>query len=230
MAEFERATGISKRVVYRLFPGGWAEVLAEAGRIEGTRVVGAKEVVERLARLEQELGRGVTWNELMKKRPGEEPGHPAPSQTGASEESGGGAEATGTEGTCVDVAPPPASPTAHPPAAGEEAAPGFGRPIGARVMVCEPVNEMGVVLLFGDVGKELGYRVLGAQGGFPDCEALRRGPSGRWEQVRIEFEFKSGNFAKHGHDARGCDVIVCWENDWPGCPLEVVELKKHVAA
>ena len=22
-----------------------------------------------------------------------------------------------------------------------------------------------------------------------------------------------------------CDLIVCWENNWPECPLEVIELK-----
>jgi hypothetical protein len=22
-----------------------------------------------------------------------------------------------------------------------------------------------------------------------------------------------------------CDMIVCWEHNWPECPLEVIELK-----
>lgn len=40
------------------------------------------------------------------------------------------------------------------------------------------------------------------------------------------FEFESRNFREHGHDARGCDVIVCWRHNWTECPpeLEVVEL------
>lgn len=33
---------------------------------------------------------------------------------------------------------------------------------------------------------------------------------GRWERVRIEFEHKSSNF---DHDPKGCDIIVCWEDN-----------------
>jgi hypothetical protein len=28
----------------------------------------------------------------------------------------------------------------------------------------------------------------------------------------------------HGHDPAGCDLIVCWQHDWPDSPLEVIEL------
>ena len=27
---------------------------------------------------------------------------------------------------------------------------------------------------------------------------------------------------------RRLDIIVCWEHNWPECPLEVIELKKLV--
>jgi hypothetical protein len=27
----------------------------------------------------------------------------------------------------------------------------------------------------------------------------------------------------------GCDTIVCWEHNWPDCPVEVLELKTAVA-
>jgi hypothetical protein len=30
------------------------------------------------------------------------------------------------------------------------------------------------------------------------------------------------------HDLKGCDMIVCWEHNWPECPLEVLELKSLV--
>jgi hypothetical protein len=46
--------------------------------------------------------------------------------------------------------------------------------------------------------------------------------------VRIEFEFRSRTFRDHGHDPDGCDLIVCWEHNWPECPLEVVELRKVI--
>lgn len=87
-----------------------------------------------------------------------------------------------------------------------------------------PVNEQGVVFLFGMVALELGYVVEIVRTGFPDCEAKRRVGKDRWERIRIEFEFQSRSFLGHGHDKNGCDVIVCWENNWPDCPLEVVEL------
>jgi hypothetical protein len=42
----------------------------------------------------------------------------------------------------------------------------------------------------------------------------------------VEIEFQSRNFLLHHHDAKVCDVIVCWEHNWPECPeeIEVVEL------
>jgi hypothetical protein len=48
------------------------------------------------------------------------------------------------------------------------------------------------------------------------------------QPVRIEFEYQSRNFMKHMHDVKGCDVIVCWEHNWPECPIEVIELKSLV--
>jgi hypothetical protein len=46
--------------------------------------------------------------------------------------------------------------------------------------------------------------------------------------VKIEFELESRNFLRHMHDPAKCDIIVCWEHNWPECPLEVIELKKMV--
>jgi hypothetical protein len=51
---------------------------------------------------------------------------------------------------------------------------------------------------------------------------------GKLQPVRIEFEYQSRNFMKHMHDVKGCDVIVCWEHNWPECPIEVIELKSLV--
>jgi hypothetical protein len=87
-----------------------------------------------------------------------------------------------------------------------------------------PVNEQGVVFLFGMVARELDYVVEIVRTSFPDCEAKRRVGKDRWEKIRIEFEFQSRNFLSHGHDKDGCDVIVCWENNWKDCPIEVLEL------
>jgi hypothetical protein len=68
--------------------------------------------------------------------------------------------------------------------------------------------------------------VEAVQAGFPDCEAKRQVDAGKWQRVRIEFEFESRNFRDHGHLPDGCDLIVCWKHNWQDCPphLEVVEL------
>jgi hypothetical protein len=89
-----------------------------------------------------------------------------------------------------------------------------------------PVNEMGVVFLFGVMAQQLGFVVHRLQTEFPDCEAMRRVGDERCQLVRIEFEFESRNFLKHMHEASGCDLIVCWRHNWPECPLEVLELKR----
>lgn len=104
----------------------------------------------------------------------------------------------------------------------------LGEPLNFRGLQHAPINEQGVVFLFGMVCRELGYLVESVQTGFPDCEGKRRIDNRRWERVRIEFEFKSSNFVKHGHDPTLCDLIVCWEHDWLDCPMEVVELRKQI--
>lgn len=95
-------------------------------------------------------------------------------------------------------------------------------------LVCGPTNELGVVLLFGALAEKLGFLVLRVQTEFPDCEAWRVVEKERLQQVRIEFEYQSRNFWSHGHDPAGCDLIVCWEDNWPECPVEVVELRSMV--
>jgi hypothetical protein len=108
--------------------------------------------------------------------------------------------------------------------------PTYGNPIDFRGLRHEPVNEQGVVFLFGMVAKELGYMVEAVQTGFPDCEAKRQVGANNWQRVRIEFEFESRNFRDHGHLCDGCDVIVCWRHNWPECPpqMEVVELSSVI--
>ena len=108
--------------------------------------------------------------------------------------------------------------------------PTYGQPMDFRGLRHEPVNEQGVVLLFGMVARELGYTVEAVQSGFPDCEAKRQIAPQRWQSVRIEFEFESRNFRDHGHSLTGCDVIVCWRHNWPDCPphLEILELSSLI--
>ncbi len=93
-------------------------------------------------------------------------------------------------------------------------------------MVHEPLNELGVVFAFGLVARQLGFSVLRFQQAFPDCEALREVVKGQLQRMKLEFEFESRNFLRHGHRIDGCDGIVCWKHNWKECPLEVIELRK----
>ena len=104
---------------------------------------------------------------------------------------------------------------------------GCGELLNFRSFLHAPTSESGVVLLFGMVAGDLGFLIEAVSPAFPDCEAKRREGS-VWKRVRIEFELKSRNFAAHGHDEEGCDLIVCWEHDWPGCVLPVLELKSEI--
>lgn len=106
--------------------------------------------------------------------------------------------------------------------------PVYGRPLQLPELAHEPVNELGVVFLFGVMARRLGFVVHRMQAGFPDCIAMREMAKGKWQRVRVEFEFESRNFLKHRHRHDRCDVIVCWVHNWKECPLEVVELSKVV--
>ncbi|MCJ7571749.1 MAG: hypothetical protein MUO82_07720, partial [Candidatus Thermoplasmatota archaeon] len=85
-----------------------------------------------------------------------------------------------------------------------------GGPMNFRGMIYKPINEQGVVYLFGLVAEDLNIRVESIQQGYPDCTGIRFVGGGRWERIRIEFEYKSSNFY---HEPAGCDIIVCWEDD-----------------
>ena len=109
------------------------------------------------------------------------------------------------------------------------AAPMYGPPVVSPALANAPINELGVIYLFGTLAAELGYMVLRVQAGFPDCEAMRRIEGDRWQRLLIEFEYASRNFLLHKHDAAKCDLIVCWVHNWPECPVRVLELSKFVA-
>jgi len=99
--------------------------------------------------------------------------------------------------------------------------------INFRGLVYSPLNENGVVFLFGKVAEDLNMYIEEIKPGFPDCIARRFTGKG-WERLRVEFEHTSRNFKQHGHDPDDCDLIICWEHNWKDCPLEVIELKDRI--
>jgi hypothetical protein len=109
----------------------------------------------------------------------------------------------------------------------EETARRFGELLRFRTLEYAPTDESGVIYLFGILSADLGFVVDGLSKTFPDAEGKRR--IGReWRRVRIEFELESRSFRVHGHDPEACDLIVCWEHNWPECPVEVLELRNEV--
>jgi hypothetical protein len=105
--------------------------------------------------------------------------------------------------------------------------PVYGPPLLWPELAYAPVNELGVVFVFGMMARRLRFVVHRLQAGFPDCIAMREVAPGVWQRVRIEFEFESRNFKKHKHRRDKCDVIVCWKHNWKDCPLDVVELGRE---
>jgi hypothetical protein len=107
----------------------------------------------------------------------------------------------------------------------------LGAPTRLPAFPYEPVNEMGVMVLFSMLAQQLGFVIESVQSGFPDCEAKIEVEPGRWQHFRIEFEFESRGFKVHGHDPDKCDLIICWRHNWKNCPphIQVLELSKIVA-
>jgi Homing endonuclease associated repeat len=147
----------------------------------------------------------------------------APSATpgSANIEEAGNANVAGGHATRLSFAPSHPLLTGRPLAGGPLSLPGLSH---------EPANEAGVIFLFGILAHRLGFRVISLQPAFPDCEAMRELQPGKWQRVRVEFEFESRNFKDHGHDPDLCDVIVCWRHNWAECPpqIDVVELSRMV--
>lgn len=106
----------------------------------------------------------------------------------------------------------------------------YGDLLGFKSLSRAPVNEMGVVYLFGVLHEVFDLEIESIQSGFPDCIARRRIGNGRWEELRIEFEFESKAFLVHGHDPSQVDIVVCWYHNWRECPsdIEVIELSSLI--
>lgn len=103
-----------------------------------------------------------------------------------------------------------------------------GDPINFEGLIYGPLNENGVIFLFSKIHKKLGIFIEAIQPSYPDAKARRKTYKG-WEDVWIEFEYKSSSFKAHKHDPNECDIIVCWEHNWKNCPIEVIELRKVIS-
>jgi predicted transport protein len=106
-----------------------------------------------------------------------------------------------------------------------------GAVINFRGFTYSPINEQGVIFLFGKMNDELDIKIETIQDAFPDAIGIDyRNRKDVGLRKRIEFEFLSSNYVQHAHPLDGCDILVCWEHDWKGCPecIEVIELKSEL--
>lgn len=106
----------------------------------------------------------------------------------------------------------------------------YGEPINFRGLTFAPINENGVIYLFGMISNELGFLIESIKNDYPDCVGKRcfDEKNNLWQEIKIEFEYKSSNFKEHGHDENNCDVIVCWIHDWKECQIDVLELRNKI--
>jgi len=106
----------------------------------------------------------------------------------------------------------------------------YGQKINFKSLSCAPSNELGVVYLFGVLHDAFDFKIESIQAGYPDCLSRRQISSDKWEELRIEFEYKSKAFVQHKHDPDKVDMIVCWKHDWTNCPddIEVIELSSLI--
>lgn len=250
--DFERITGISQYHIYRLFPeGGWSELKRLAGidrHPKDNQPLSDDELLQEFHSVATKLARIPTWTlfahnagisaDVVRRRFGGLQGTLKQYRAWLEEHDPDSPLLTELRAQSRHEFPPPPqeaipdSPDRSVPSGSwaKVDGPEYGPPIDFRGLRHAPINEQGVVFLFGMVSYELGFIVEAVHASFPDCEAKRciDRRNERWQRVRIEFEFRSRTFRDHGHDPAACDLIVCWEHNWPECPLEVVELRKVI--
>jgi hypothetical protein len=246
--DFESLTGIGQYHIYKLFPGGWSEVKQLAGLERNPRhqqALSDEDLINEFHKVATALGDIPTWlrfssharvsADVVRRRFG--------GMQGTLKRYRAWLDANHPDSELLQMlnaksnheVPTPPNEARQPrgSAITQWAATGgttYGAPINFRGLRHAPTNEQGVVYLFGIVSYELGIVVESVQSAYPDCEAMRciDAEKDRWQRVRIEFEYRSSNFRDHKHDPAQCDLIVCWEHNWSGCPLEVLELRSVI--
>jgi hypothetical protein len=96
------------------------------------------------------------------------------------------------------------------------------QPLNKLGLLFEPQTHEEMMFLFSKIHEKIGFPyITKIQGAYPDVYALDNDRTIK----RIEIETFASQF---DHDPRGCDFIVCWENDletvpedWP----EIIQLK-----
>lgn len=98
-------------------------------------------------------------------------------------------------------------------------------PLNRWGLLFAPRNHEETMYMFSVLHKDLGFPYILQLGTpYPDVTAINE----KGETKRIEIELFASQF---DHDPKGCDYIVCWENDFPEKPLnypEIIALKDYL--
>lgn len=210
---------ININTIIRAF-GGFSDALIRAGlKPRRTYKRNPEVMLEQLAMLMKSLGRPPSKTEMKNNLSYSARNYEK--QFGSIKKA---AELASERGLLADIATPPLNISLKRTKSRRK----YGPTIDFRGLRHAPINELGVVFLFGMLANDLGFVVESVQNGFPDCDAKLRQRDGSFEGVRIEFEYKSSSFERHRHDSEECDLIVCWEHGWTDCPIDVLELSRVV--
>jgi len=71
-----------------------------------------------------------------------------------------------------------------------------------------PTTESKVREIFNTFHYMFGFKILKCEERFPDYLLFRNG-----KEIKAEAELYASNFLQHHHNPKGCDMIVCWENN-----------------
>jgi len=92
-------------------------------------------------------------------------------------------------------------------------------------VVTFPVDsEDAVKTLFVLLSSSLGYRILSVGvRGFDYVLADKDG-----NVFNAEVEYYASEFVKHRHPVEECELLICWVDDWPDCPIKKLILSELV--
>jgi len=101
-----------------------------------------------------------------------------------------------------------------------------GKSLDFRGLKFAPIDTWGVIFVFGLVCEELNF-IVESFGEDKYCFSGKRNLSSeteKWEAVNLGFALNSLDMKKSDRVTKSCELLVCWENGWEDCPVEVLEL------
>lgn len=93
-----------------------------------------------------------------------------------------------------------------------------------------PESVIEVIYLFGMICEELSFFIESFEKK-ENCFTGKRIPKGKdseWQKVKIIFAANSSEKKADYKIDNKYDLLICWNNDWDACPIEILELKSTI--